>query len=153
MHFCKIIRKNSIIGPINKQTTIVPIPIGPPNNKPTKRAPPSIKVVATFTDNPNFLCITNIKVSIGPAPKLEKMVSAAPREIRTVPKIKKTTFQKNVVGVMMKSKYKNKSTNKPKHITSNMVPIFNFCLCKIKATVNNNIHVEIEAKPIEIEVF
>ena len=49
---------------------MVPIPIGPPSKKPTKRAPPSIKVVATLTDNPNLLWIANIKVSIGPAPKL-----------------------------------------------------------------------------------
>ena len=54
---------------------------------------------------------------------------------------------------MIKSKYKNKSTNNPKQITSNMVPIFNFCLCKINATVNNIIPVEIEAKPIEMDVF
>ena len=54
---------------------------------------------------------------------------------------------------MIKSKYKNKSTNKPKQITSKMVPIFNCCLCSIKATVNNIIPVEIEAKPIEIKVF
>ena len=58
-----------------------------------------------------------------------------------------------MVGVMIKSKYKNKSTNKPKQITSKMVPIFNCCLCSIKATVNNIIPVEIEAKPIEIKVF
>ena len=92
---------------------MVPIPMGPPNNKPTKRAPPSIIVVETLTDNPNLLWIANIKVSIGPAPKLEKMVRAAPKEIRTAPKIKKNTFQIIVVGVMIKSKYKNKSTNNP----------------------------------------
>ena len=93
---------------------MVPIPIGPPNNKPTKSAPPSIKVVATLTDNPNLLWTASMKVSIGPAPKLEKMVRAAPKEIRTAPKIKKNTFQIIVVGVMIKSKYKNKSTNNPK---------------------------------------
>ena len=103
---------------------MVPNPIGPPNNKPTKRAATSIKVVATFTDNPNLLWTANIKVSIGPAPRLEKIVRAAPKEIRTAPNIKKNTFQINVVGVMIKSKYKNKSTNNPKQITSKMVPDF-----------------------------
>ena len=86
----RIRRKISIKGPIENKNKRVPKPIGPPNKKPAARATPSIRVVDILTDKLNVLQMLSIKVSIGPAPKFEKMVSAEPKEIRTVPKIMKT---------------------------------------------------------------
>ena len=82
----RIRRKVSIKGPIENKNKRVPKPIGPPNEKPAARANPSIRVVDILTDKLHVLQMLSIKVSIGPAPKFEKMVSADPLEIRMIPK-------------------------------------------------------------------